>query len=413
MDDIRPPRRAGINKSAPTLDAPQPRPQTRNFLPPDPPEDKPEVEPKHQPPNSMNTPKKSRFSYLKFKHTKLSRKQWALFGLLVVILLSAGVLAGRAIYQHYSKVPPLVNTHIIPPPPKVEPSRLTGLPVDPELNKRPVTGIMIENSPDARPQSGLRDAGVVYEAIAEGGITRFLALYQEAQPSYIGPVRSIRPYYIDFALPFQAAVAHVGGSPEGLADARALHLRDLDQFANPGAYWRITQRYAPHNMYTSMAKLDALKKSKGFTKSDFTGFPRKKDTPAKTPVARTIDFSISGYYYSVHYVYDAKTNSYLRSEGGQPHKDEKSKKQLNPKVVIAPVMSYGIESDGKHSDYGTTGSGAVYVFQDGNVIQGVWHKASRGAQITFTDTNGQPIKLNAGQTWISLVGSRSDVSYKP
>jgi hypothetical protein len=104
---------------------------------------------------------------------------------------------------------------------------------------------MIENSPDARPQSGLQDAGVVVEAIAEGGITRFLTLFQESQPQYIGPVRSLRPYYIDFAAPFQAGIAHVGGSPEALSRVRNGSYRDLDQFFNSAYFSRISARPAP------------------------------------------------------------------------------------------------------------------------------------------------------------------------
>ncbi len=372
--------------------------------------------PSKSPPSSSSGSKISKLHpkhlWLYFKHVKLKKWQWALVITALVILIAGGVFAGVWIYRHLTKTQPQAAV-VATTKPTTEPSRLTGLPVSPELNKRPITGVMIENSPDARPQSGLLQAGVVYEAIAEGGITRFLALYEEAQPNYIGPVRSVRPYYLDFALPFQASVAHVGGSPEALSQLRSLHVRDLDEFANAGAYQRITQRYAPHNVYTSSSKLDAIEKAKGFTKSDFTSWPRKKDRPAKIPTAKTIDFAISGYYYSVHYAYDAKSNSYKRSEGGARHMDERSHKQLHPKVVIALVMPYSIESDGKHSQYGTTGSGIMYVFQDGKVQKGVWHKSSRSSQISFTDSTGKPILLNAGQTWISLVGARSDVSYKP
>ncbi len=364
-------------------------------------------------PSTPNKPhKKGRWHWLRFKRVHLSKKQWALVIVAAVILLCAGVIGAIYLYKHFTKLP-AQSAVVKNAKPKTEPSRLTGLQVSPELNKRPITGVMIENSPDARPQSGLLDAGVVYEAIAEGGITRFLALYEEAQPKYIGPVRSVRPYYLDFLLPFQASIAHVGGSPLGLSEVRALHIRDLDQFANASAYQRVSQRYAPHNVYTSSSKLDALEKAKGFTKSDFTSFPRKKDQPAKTPNASSIDFDISSFYYNVHYGYDAKTNSYKRSEGGAAHKDERSHKTLNPKVVIALVMSYSLARDGKHSQYDTTGSGAVLVFQDGKVTKGTWRKLSRSSQISFKDASGKDIRLNAGQTWISLVGLRSDVRYKP
>jgi hypothetical protein len=296
-------------------------------------------------------------------------------------------------------------------------SPLTGMQVSPDLAKRPVTGIMIENSPDARPQSGIQDAGVIYEAIAEGGITRFMTLYQDATPQYIGPVRSLRPYYLDFAVPFDAGIAHVGGSPDALAQVRN-GLKDLDQFFNSDSYWRQNTRISPHNVYTSFALLDALNKSKGYTSSKPASFPRKKDAKLTTPTAKSIDLAISGYSYNVHYDYDATSNTYMRSEGGAAHMATTSAadntgQQLHPKVVVALIMGYGIDADGQHSDYTTTGSGTVYVFQDGGVTQGTWSKAARTSQFTFTDASNNPVKFDAGQTWFTALSATSMVNYKP
>ena len=134
----------------------------------------------------------------------------------------------------------------------------------------------------------------------------------------------------------------------------------------------------------------------------------------QTPTASNIDLSISsGPLYSPHYQYDPATNSYKRSQGGVAHIDQKSKVQLNPKVVIALVMEKGLMSDGSHTTYKDTGSGKMYVFQDGIVSEGTWSKTDRKSQLVFTDKNGLILKLNAGQTWISVVGSSGDVTYKP
>lgn len=292
-------------------------------------------------------------------------------------------------------------------------SPLTGAVLsDPALAKRPVTAIMIENSPDARPQSGLTEADMVYEAIAEGGITRFMAVYQESQPQYIGPVRSSRPYYLDFALPLEASYGHVGGSPQALQDIKTLGVRDIDQFFNADTYWRITERYAPHNVYTSFEKLDKLNQAKGYTTSNFTGFNRKPDVP-QTPTARIIDFAISGPLYSPRFEYNVATNSYKRSQDGKPHTDAKSGKQIEPKVVIGLVVNNGSDGDGYHSTYTTTGSGTAYIFQDGVVTEANWSKQDRKSPLVLKDKNGLPIKLNSGQTWVSLVGTSSDITYKP
>ena len=370
-----------------------------------------------------------------FKRTEMSKKKWAMLIVVLLVLLAAGGYGGLKLYKHYStfseaKTAVTKTVKTVSPPITTGPSPLTGAEVDLSLVARPVTGIMIENSLEARPQSGLKDAGIVYEAIAEGGITRFLALYQEARPDYIGPVRSVRPYYLDFLMPFNASIAHVGGAPQALADIKTFGIHDLDQFANGNSYTRITQRFAPHNVYTSFDKMDALNAAKGFKYVEFTAFPRKKDTPTISkpvtaattattvatttpiPIVNTIDLAISGPGFNAHYDYDTTTNTYKRSEGGAKHIDEKSAVQLSPKVVIALVMQRGIAADGQHTNYTTTGNGKMFVFQDGTITEGTWSKPDRTTQFVFTNAAGQPVKLNAGQTWVTLVDKSANVTFK-
>ncbi|HLB66265.1 MAG TPA: DUF3048 domain-containing protein [Candidatus Saccharimonadales bacterium] len=362
---------------------------------------------------SQQPPKKRQvFAWLKYKHSQLGKKQKILVAVGLVILVVVGSIGGYVLYKQSHKAPLSSNSQ--PAPAKTtEPSRLTGVEINPELNKRPVTGVMIENSLVARPQSGLKDAGIVFEAIAEGGITRFLALYMESQPKSIGPVRSVRPYYLDWLMPFEASIAHVGGAPAALKDIKRYDVRDLDQFSNSGAYERINSRSAPHNVYTTSAKLDKLNDAKDFDTSEFTGFARKrKEGPFVKVKARTINFTISSFHYNVRYDYNAKTNSYNRREGGAKHLDKVSGKILSPKVVIALVMTRGIASDGQHTKYGTTGSGRAYFFQDGQVVIGTWKKKGRETQLQFLSKD-LPVELNPGQTWITMVDSRGSVSYKP
>lgn len=344
-------------------------------------------------------------------HWPTTRKGWVILITLLILLLLAACGISYAILH---KSTPETAQPIQKATSKTVPSTLTGLPVDPSVNKRTVTGVMIENSPQARPQSGLGQAGVVFEAIAEGGITRFLALYQDTAPDNVGPIRSARPYYEQWALGFDAGYAHVGGSPEALADIKAWHVRDLDQFYNSGSYHRISSRAAPHNVYTSISTLNQLEVQKGYTTSTYTGFKRKpKENPSPTPTARSINFALSGPTYDVHYDYDAKTNSYLRNLAGAPHIDANTNQQINPKVVIALIMPYSLESDGYHSDYGTIGSGPVYVFQDGGVTHGKWTKSSNTDQFKFTDDNGRTILLDPGYTWLTALADTSKISYSP
>jgi hypothetical protein len=332
-------------------------------------------------------------------------------GTLVLLIMH---FADKPVQHVQSKQP----ARVAAPKPTTVASPLSGVQVSPDLAKRPVTGIMIENSPDARPQSGLQDAGVVYEAIAEGGITRFLALFQDSRPQYIGPVRSLRPYYIDFGWPYQAAIAHVGGSPDALTQIRSGSYRDLDQFFNSGTYSRINSRVAPHNVYTDFDRLDQLNQSKGYTSSQFNPWRRKDDKPVATPTAAHIDVQISSQLYFSHYDYDKTTNTYMRSEGGRPHVQltsaaDNAGTQIHPKVVIAMAMSYSVIDSAGHSGYGDTGSGPVKIFQDGSVIDGTWNKVDRSSMFEFKDSAGNIIPLDTGQTWLTAVADMSAVSATP
>jgi hypothetical protein len=289
-------------------------------------------------------------------------------------------------------------------PPQKFYSPLTGAEVSEADTLRPVTGVMIENSPEARPQSGLKDAGVVFESVAEGGITRFLMLYQEAKPSIIGPVRSVRPQFASWVAAFDAGLAHVGGSDIPLKKLRSGQIKDLDQFFNAGTYYRANNRAAPHNVYTSDEKLQKLNTAKGWTSSKFTGFTRFKKAPElPTPTARSIDVPISTGLFAVHYNWDQASNSYIRMQGGGAHNDREGG-QIAPKVVIVMQVPHDVIRDSNNYSYpNVIGGGRAWVFQNGVVSEVTWNKASDAGQIAFQDAAGTPIDLNAGQTWLSAI----------
>ena len=292
-------------------------------------------------------------------------------------------------------------------------SPLTGREVgNADSTKRTVLAVMIENSPNARPQSGLKDAGVIFEAVAEGGITRFIVLYQEAEPELIGPVRSLRSYYLEWAAGFDAAIAHVGGSGDALAMIRSGNYGvDLDEFSNSKAFWRAKDRYAPHNVYTDFQHLTDFAKSKGKTTSQFDSWPRMNSAAAEIVDANVINLEPSTGQFSVRYNYDAATNTYLRFQGNQPHSD-REKGQIAPDVVIAFRVSQTLASDGLHSNIQTSGNGEAYIFQNGTVQQVTWQKANARSQMKFVDSEGQEVKLNRGQVWLTAVGQGRNISWQ-
>lgn len=365
--------------------------------------------------NSPMPPAKPKRSLKKWL-THLSKKQKILLTAVAVVVVSGSIIGAYfAFFAERDHHPIAVITNQEPKEeepakPTTVASSLSGLQVDPSINELPVTAVMIENSTDARPQSGLLQASVVFEAIAEGGITRFVTLFQDTEPDYVGPVRSARPYYITWLLGFDATYAHAGGSAEALSLINQWRVKDIPH--HNSYYWRVNNRAAPHNLYTSIAKLREYAGTKGFGKPNFTPLARKdKEQPAATPTAKSIDLNISSVNFNVHYDYDATSNSYKRSEGGKAHTDEKSGTQLSPKVVVALIMPQG--KNGLYYTYQTIGSGQVLVFQDGTVTTGTWKKDSNSANLSFTDANGAELKLNPGQTWFTALGEASRVTYAP
>lgn len=290
-----------------------------------------------------------------------------------------------------------------PPPPKFY-APLTGLQVaDAATAKKPITAIMIENSPSARPQSGMQAAEITYEAIAEGGITRFLNLYQQNKPGLIGPVRSLRPYYVDWLAPWQASVAHVGGSKRSLDEIRNGKYRDIDQFFNGGSYWRSRDRYAPHNVYTNFERLDALNASKGYTSSEPPAIVRDDIKKAETPAATNITVTMSSRWYNSVWLYDAASNSYHRQQAGAPHVDREAG-QITADVVVVLRMNMNLVwEDGWRENYNSSGEGSAVVFQGGSVTEVVWRKPTTAEQLTFVTTDGKPFPLARGKLWVSAI----------
>lgn len=333
----------------------------------------------------------------------------AVLSLVIIFVGSGSIFALNGYFDKLFVTPEALELNFKPK--TFEYSKLTGVEVPIGTNKKLVVSVQIENSPDARPQSGLVDAGVVYEAIAEGGITRFNASFLEKKPGYLGPIRSVRPYYAGLAAPFDPVFVHAGGSGAGLQKLKKLHIKDFDHGANAAYFQRVSDRFAPHNLYSSIDNILKGSKGRGYKTSNTKSFLRKKkETPADKITAKSIDLSISGPLYDVNYDYNSKSNSYDRTMAGRPHKDQKSGKRISPKVVIALVMNY--HKSGIYSVYKYTGSGKAFIFQDGQVLKGTWKKKADKVQFTFTGKDKKPIELNPGQIWFTLVDSPGSVKFR-
>lgn len=324
-------------------------------------------------------------------------------------------------------------------------SILTGEEIsDASLNSSPTFCVQIPNGNDGgRPQAGLTQAAVVFEAIAEAGITRFAAVFQNANTSAIGPIRSLRPYYLDWDTPFGCTVVHAGGSDEALVALQRGGQRDLSE--DYEYMWRESssgRRW--NNLFTSSKNLLNFNLAHGYNTSTIKAFPRSTpeeveeilrlqntaadmeengvEEPSGNALASAtwfeIDFGRTTMFNTV-YTYDSTTNTYLRSyEDGEPHmvydcapemnqpetmRDCGNLVQVTPSVVIAMMVHQTTMSDNYHQSIKTIGSGEAVIFQNGTVIEGTWTKSAQSEQIVFKDANGEQIKLTPGQVWIAAV----------
>lgn len=347
-------------------------------------------------------------------------KQLAIGGAAVVVLAAGGGVMWWKLRANETVVRENNQTNTKQPEPVksvTKASPLTGLEVSTADADRPVRAVVIENSPPARPQSSLNQAGVVYEALAEGGITRFLAFYLDAKPAVIGPVRSLRTYFVSWALEYDSPVAHVGGNADALDLVKPLGLKSITQFSHAGSYYRSKDRSSPHNMYTSTALLDQLLDKLGYNQpAAFAPFPRKDDTPPAGGAAPNPKVGISFSYrgFEVEYRYDAATNDYQRFLAGAPHVDRESGEIIRAKniAVLFTPTSYGTTRIGEQTVImGTTGSGRAIIFRDGGAVVGTWQKPSHRDRTKLLDSAGVELSLNRGNTWFAVVPPDRKVTY--
>ena len=291
-------------------------------------------------------------------------------------------------------------------------NKLDATAVSAESASRHPLAVIVENHPDARPQYGLNKASIVYEAITEGGITRFLAIFGPNEAEKVGPIRSARTYFIDWLSEYNAYFAHVGGNLDALEQIKSDRIYDLDQFGlGAPTYWR-SPRPGIAIEHTMFSDTKLLYKAAGnrdypsdnsFTSLKFRNPAKPDPSSQQTSQQITIDFSDTSY--KVVWAYDVNTNSYLRSEGGSPHLDGATGQQLSAKNVIIQEVSRqdaptAIGEQGWAMQ--TTGTGNAKIFIEGKKIDGTWKKPSRTDRTKFYDAGGNEIKFIPGAFWYEI-----------
>lgn len=353
---------------------------------------------------------------------KQNRRAQFVVGLVAVLIILFAVLAlvlrSFGLFSSVQNESTNITTEkIIATVPNEGVRRIDGVSVPwEETNFLPIV-VIIENLESIRPQAGLSQANMIYEALAEGGITRFMAIYAHRDAiEKIGPIRSIRHYFVDWAEEYRPVLSYIGGSPQALGiTGSSGFLIDLNQFNNPAYYYRDDEKDAPHNVFSNselftlaLRDLDLQKESGEYASYIFKEGVAADERPQwSKPI--TIDFSTTSYF--VEWRYDPTTNTYLRWNGGEEHIDINNNAQLEASnIVIQRVETSLIEDATGRLDMITQGEGEALLFQDGITISGQWSKKNRGDRTLFT-YDGKPWQFNPGATWIEMVPFDIDVSY--
>ena len=289
---------------------------------------------------------------------------------------------------------------------------LTGLDVSQPITCRPIA-IMINNAPAARPQSGLDEADIVYEVLAEGGITRLIAIFQSGggqEP--VGPIRSIRPYLTEIGESYRAMLVHAGGSPDAYRILHEQHKHHIDEISGAGVYfWRSKQRKAPHNLYSSINQLRLGMKAYKFEENqkNITVYPyRVLEENAEGEVVETFKVQYFGGNYWAKYTYDRKVGCYMRSVGqrGQVEKQPHSLGFAN--VIVLGADHKVIDRVGRLSVNIHKG-GEAMLFQQGKAMKGRWVHAL-GDTIRFIKDETE-VPLVPGKTFFHIVPNDPSFSH--
>lgn len=296
---------------------------------------------------------------------------------------------------------------------------LTGVGSEREVKERPVM-VMVENAPQARPQSGLDQADLVYEILAEGEITRFLAVYQSKSPQVIGPVRSIRPYFVEIGAGLDALIVHAGWSQDAMNMIASQKLDHFDQvYGDDAYYWRSSERKAPHNLYTGIDKIRQGAVSKKF-RSEWSGpqltfaaasgapslsdrsapsAPASKPIPIQSRPANKVTVSYL-HGYNVSYQFDSASGLYKRYMEGAPHLDKETGKQLaGANILICESKHEVVDKEGRRQ-IDVTGPGKGYLVQAGTVQEVQWERKNGMIRGFAGD---RELELIPGQTWVQII----------
>lgn len=337
---------------------------------------------------------------------------------LSVLAIFAYALFGRTDRSTKPSPPAATNAPETTPAPTKNPhenqvqSSLSGQWIDKNTEKKRPFAVVINNIEYAfKHQMGTSKADIMYEALAEGGIPRMMAIYEDiGKIKKIGSIRSARHYFVQFAYEWDAVYCHFGHTKYATAKIKKLKVDNISGLSviGPVAYWR-TNLTAPHNVLTSGKRLlkgakrlkYTTKRRKGRMAEHFTFY--EKDTPLTSgKKAGNISLPFS-YYATCKLSYNKKTKTYDKFEYGKKHMDQSNKKQLSFKnVIVQLVKESNIDRNGYQTMALTNDSGDGYYLTDGRQIPIRWKRVESSNTMRYYTKNGELLQLNPGKTYIAV-----------
>lgn len=283
---------------------------------------------------------------------------------------------------------------------------LTGMKIEEPAEKRPVA-VMINNAPAARPQMGLSHADQIYEVLAEGGITRLIAIFQsEGTTETVGPIRSIRPYLIEIGESYGGILAHAGGSQAAYSILQNQNKPYLDEISNAGPYYfRSSERKAPHNLYSSLDQLREAVAKRGYSEENKSPVYRYMEEGAQVKGEEALHFDITYLTssYEVSYDYDESKGTYVRSVEGREDIDADNGQRLTASNIIVLSTAHKVLDDVGRLSVDLTSGGDAMLFQQGKVIHAKWSK--KADDLIRVSKEGMELPLVPGKTFFSIVTS--------
>ena len=290
----------------------------------------------------------------------------------------------------------------------MSPRRLDGIADFPKAANKWPAAVMIDNHTAARPQAGLQDASIVYEALAEGGIPRFMAIFAHYGTPVLGPVRSGRPYFVRYASEYPAAFVHAGGSPDAQELLKKFKLYNIEGIKGSTAKYFYRQGKGVSSLYIRGKSINDLMPKASYYKKAPVYRPWKYGLEAslakrgKQNSGVRVDLG-AGRNYTVEYRYDKKTNTYLRFTGGRAHTDKNTKKQIRVKnIVLLFVPKEKVLDKKGRIELQTVGTGKALLIKNGQPTNITWQKKTDRARTIFYN-KGKELVFNAGNTWITIV----------